>query len=211
MTTEQPGGEGSSEDSAGLSSVPDEVWDKFLRDSEGAIHVSGAPKEPSARERVTLSAPAPAPAPFRESASASAVGELWQRDEPRPGPAWHELDGRARAGRLGRVLGAVAVTALILVVIRPGAAGGPSGESGTTVEQSVDLPDELPSATSSPTSPPPTDEETSDDEAGPDDEVAPRREVGPDGAAYPDDEVGPRRVAGLDGEPAPYLPTERDT
>ncbi|MER6525467.1 hypothetical protein [Streptomyces sp. NPDC001508] len=189
MTTEQPGGDGSFEDPAGLPSVPDEVWDKFLQDSEGAIHVSGAPKEPSARERMTP----PAPSPFRESVSVSAVGELWQRDEPRPGPAWQELDGRARARRVGRVLGAVAVTALILVAVRPGAAGGPSGESGTTVEQSVDLPDELPSATSTPTSPPPPDEES------------------PDDAAHPGSEGGPQREVGPDGRPGLYLRTARNT
>ncbi|MFJ5836471.1 hypothetical protein ACIQGO_06795 [Streptomyces shenzhenensis] len=149
MTSEQQGGDGASEDPAGLPSVPDDVWEKFLRDSEGAIHVSGAPREPSARERMTPQTPARAPA----RVPGPAVGELWQREEPRTGPAWQELDGRAKARRLGRVLGAVTVTALILVAVRPGATGGPSGDPGTTVEQSVDLPEELPSATSSPASP----------------------------------------------------------
>ncbi|MGW3956656.1 hypothetical protein ACWEKM_38450 [Streptomyces sp. NPDC004752] len=173
MTSEQPGGDGSFEDPVGLPFVPEGVWEKFLRDSEGAIHVSGAPKEPSARERMTS-----------QVSVSAAVGELWQREEPRTGPAWQELDGRAKARRLGRVLCAVAVTALILVAVRPGAGGGPSGDPGTTVEQSVDLPAELPSATSSPASPSP------DGEAGPDGEEAPDGEATPDGGAVLDLHTG---------------------
>ncbi|MGI5436587.1 hypothetical protein ACQEV4_03670 [Streptomyces shenzhenensis] len=183
MTSEQQGGDGASEDPAGPPSVPDDVWEKFLRDSEGAIHVSGAPREPSARERMTPQTPARAPGP--------AVGELWQREEPRTGPAWQELDGRAKARRLGRVLGAVAVTALILVAVRPGTTGGPAGDPGTTVEQSVDLPEELPSATSSPAPP------SEDGEAG--------------GEAVPVGEADGAGEAGREEGAGPHLGTGRRT
>ncbi|MEU9099205.1 hypothetical protein [Streptomyces sp. NPDC048361] len=48
MSEEQPASGGASGDDA----VPDEVWERFIRDSELDIKTSAAPKEPSARARM---------------------------------------------------------------------------------------------------------------------------------------------------------------
>ena len=50
MTTEGRGGRETPDEPDGAPSVPDEVWLRFLTDTEHAIRVS-APREPSAKER----------------------------------------------------------------------------------------------------------------------------------------------------------------
>ncbi|MCC9706937.1 hypothetical protein E4N62_17670 [Streptomyces sp. MNU76] len=151
MTTQRPGSDGSSGDPDHTSSVPDDVWQQFLKDSERATRKS-APREPSARERIALRS-------ADESAlgGLEAVGELWHPDEPRTGPAWHELDGWARCRRAARVLGVAAIIALILVVVRPDGTGGRPGDTGTTVQQSEDAPEVLPAVTGTPAASLPAD------------------------------------------------------
>lgn len=144
MTTQRPGSDGSSGDPDYTSSFPDDVWQQFLMDSERATRKS-VPREPSARERIALRS-----AGESEQGGLEGVGELWQPDEPRTGPAWHELDGRAKCRRAARVLGVATVTALILVAVRPGDTGGRPGDTGTTVQQSEDAPEMLPSVTGTP-------------------------------------------------------------
>lgn len=172
VTTQQPGSDGSSGDGDPdhTPSVPDDVWQQFLKDSEHATRKS-APREPSARERIALAgrqSRRPGAAGQRaglnrrsagqsEQGGLEAVGELWQPEEPRTGPAWHELDGRAKCRRVARVLGVVTVAALILVAVRPGDTGGRQGDAGTTVQQSEEAPGVLPSATSTPAASSPGD------------------------------------------------------
>lgn len=78
--------------------IPDEVWNRFLTDSEERIRVS-APREPSARERLV---------------------------PRRPPPARRSADGRrrfARAWRYGRpVLLMLVIAALALLTFYPSAA-----------------------------------------------------------------------------------------
>ncbi|MFM9370686.1 hypothetical protein [Streptomyces sp. Da 82-17] len=117
--------------------VPDEVWDRFLRDDEDAIRRT-APREPSARERTvdlfgTGAGPARRPdglgadpaRPDRLGADpagpdrvgADAVGELWLPRAVRDSAAWRDLDGRGRIRRAARVLGAVTVLAAALALL----------------------------------------------------------------------------------------------
>ncbi|AOW89075.1 MULTISPECIES: hypothetical protein [Streptomyces] len=139
-TPDEPGGPG------GTPPVPDHVWRMFLEDSEGAIRAS-APREPSARERRPGWQPAQPPRPPRPPAEpAGAVGEMWRAEDPWPGPAWRELDGRARLRRAGRVLGAAAALALALTAwsqlsaeeVAPG--GEPAATIGQRLEESPPVP-----------------------------------------------------------------------
>ncbi|GGQ50678.1 hypothetical protein GCM10010216_08870 [Streptomyces flaveolus] len=187
MAASEPGGGATPEGRDGTPSVPEEVWRKFLADSERAIRAT-APREPSARERAqghrprppatgpardghrepgpgtgalpgsgdahpaephpgadtdafsgtdafpgsdarpspglrpgAYPRPRPRPGGVRPGSGASpggegvdAVGDLWCPQEPWAGPAWHELDGRARLRRVGRVVGTAAAVALAL-------------------------------------------------------------------------------------------------
>ncbi|WP_328349406.1 hypothetical protein OG800_01825 [Streptomyces sp. NBC_00445] len=163
MTTQEPDGEGTPEKRGGTPSTSEEVWLKFLTDSEGAIRRS-APKEPSARERAPGPHPRTAGAdragprtryPHDESASSGmdAVGDLWQPDDAWPGPPWRNLDRRARLRRVGHVIATAAAVALAL-----GAWSWFSTSAGTPddatddiiVQQLEDLPHELPTATHAP-------------------------------------------------------------
>ncbi|MGW0495349.1 hypothetical protein ACWD0Z_07930 [Streptomyces sp. NPDC003007] len=102
MTTEEPDGRGTPHEPPGVR-VPDEVWLRFLTDSESAIRVS-APREPSADER----------AAGRRLQPPHAVGDLWQPEDPRVGVAWGDLDRRAKVRRAGRVAATAAAVALAL-------------------------------------------------------------------------------------------------
>ncbi|MEV7891828.1 hypothetical protein ACWD3I_48335 [Streptomyces sp. NPDC002817] len=124
MTTQGPGGNGTPEEPDGTPSGTEEIWLKFLTDSEAAIRRS-APKELSARERAPGRRPRPAdtdrseqrPRHTHEGAAAyetDAVGDLWQPDDPWAGPAWRDLDNRAKLRRVGRV--AVSAAAIILAL-----------------------------------------------------------------------------------------------
>ncbi|MER7716548.1 hypothetical protein ABTX99_06280 [Streptomyces flaveolus] len=207
MTASGPGGGATPEERDGTPSVPEEVWRKFLADSEQAIRAT-APKEPSARERTQGHRPRPPatdpardghrgpgpgagafpgsgcadagtfwgtgalpgsdarsspdlrpgadprprhrPGKVRPGAGASpggegvdAVGDLWCPQEPWAGPAWHELDGRARLRRAGRVVGTAAAVALALTAwsqlsTGPGTpARGPGDTIGRRLEETA--------------------------------------------------------------------------
>ncbi|WP_320773589.1 hypothetical protein [Streptomyces sp. CRN 30] len=125
---------------AGGSGTPDEVWEKFLTDSEDAIRAS-APREPSARERTPA-------LPARSPATSDAVGELWLPDDPAPEPSWHELDRRARVRRAVRVFATAAAVVLALTVwSRLGTGtGSPAGDPDATTVERVEAPVELPTA-----------------------------------------------------------------
>lgn len=101
----------------GVPSLPDDVWQRFLMDSEQAIRTS-APREPSARQRAAGRSPEqpgpPRPSRMSRPDTPDAVGDLWRPDDPWEGPAWRDLDARARLRRIGRVVGTAAAIALTL-------------------------------------------------------------------------------------------------
>lgn len=133
----------------GSGGTPDEVWQKFLMDSEDAIRAS-APREPPARDRTPGWQPAPVAAEPTE-----AVGELWQPDDPEPEAAWCDLDGRARLRRAVRVLATAAAVALALTVWSQLTTGSdtPSGDPGDSlVERVEEAPSPLPTAAPAPAS-----------------------------------------------------------
>ncbi|MFK0114300.1 hypothetical protein [Streptomyces sp. NPDC090994] len=132
----------------GSGGTPDEVWQKFLMDSEDAIRAS-APREPSARDRTPGWLPAPVAAE-----PAEAVGELWQPDDPEPEPAWRDLDGRARFRRAARVLATAAAVVLALTVwSQLTGSETPSGGPGDSlVERVEEAPATLPTAAPAPAS-----------------------------------------------------------
>ncbi|MGA5132264.1 hypothetical protein ACPCTO_20910 [Streptomyces olivoreticuli] len=130
--------------------MPDEVWERFARDHEGAIRNS-APKEPSARARMVTERLRHA----EESAAAAArrngkrrfkgaKGRRGQVDPRRPegwrtGPDWQETRGRATRRRqfLGGI-GVLVALAMALIALNPdkalswlpGGSGGGEAASG---------------------------------------------------------------------------------
>ncbi|MFE5976336.1 hypothetical protein ACFQ64_29725 [Streptomyces sp. NPDC056460] len=110
----------------GDSSVPDDVWEQFLRDSvEG---VPDAPKEPSARARVVTER---------------------LRDEPSGNDGWRTYTpaAPARRGKGRYLLGLVAAVALLVVAFDPWDVIGTSGggtASGPPLAQESGRPTEAP-------------------------------------------------------------------
>jgi hypothetical protein len=156
MTASGPGSGDTPDQPDGTPSVPEYVWRLFLEDDERAIRAS-APREPAARDRFPGRQPEPpAGRPARPVHSPSVhspslrtsdtVGEAWRPEDRWAGPAWRELDGRARVRRLGRVLGTAAAVALALTAwsqlstgpATPGS--GPAETIGQRLEESPALP-----------------------------------------------------------------------
>ncbi|MFJ6072329.1 hypothetical protein ACIQFU_16025 [Streptomyces sp. NPDC093065] len=146
MTASGPGSGGAQGEPDGTPSVPEHVWRLFLEDDERAIRAS-APREPSARDRLSGRGPElPAGRPVGSVRPAETVGEAWRPEDTWAGPAWRELDGRARARRIGRVLGTAAAVAVALTAwsqlsggpVAPG--GGPAETIGQRLEESPALP-----------------------------------------------------------------------
>lgn len=125
----------------GSPAVSDDVWDRFLQDSERDIRGS-APKEPSARARMVT-------ARLREQEARGEVPEGW-----RTGPAWREMDGRAaRRRRLWSVLGVLVAAAVAVVAIKPSLLpGDPFGKGGQKTADTSPLAPE----TAEPTGPAPS-------------------------------------------------------
>lgn len=112
----------------GTPSLPDEVWQQFLQDSERVIR-------------------GPVPGGQDERARMEAVGEIWYREEPERGPSWRDMDARARRRRTSQVLGAVA--AIIVVAgavsqLSSGSGDGVDSPADTLSTQSGDVGVELP-------------------------------------------------------------------
>ncbi|MGC9540697.1 hypothetical protein [Streptomyces sp. UG1] len=163
MTRPGTGSDGTPEERDGGASGSEEIWLKFLTDDERAIRTS-APREPSAQERALGRRPRPHPldgTPERKrlrhhtptAAESDAVGELWQPEEYRSGPAWRDLDGRARARRVVRVLATAAAIAVAVGAWSwlSTAAGAPDGGlDDITVQQSERARHEPPTATDFP-------------------------------------------------------------
>ncbi|MEU9735743.1 hypothetical protein [Streptomyces sp. NPDC048002] len=122
------------------SAVPDDVWEKFARDSERDISAS-APKEPSARARTVTRR-------LREQDARGQLPEGW-----RTGPAWREMDGRAtRRGRWWSALGVLAALAVVVVALRPSLLPGDPFGTGDASDDVATT--RLPDETAAPTAPP---------------------------------------------------------
>ncbi|MYU24362.1 hypothetical protein [Streptomyces sp. SID8352] len=144
--------------------VGEDVWRKFLADTERAI-LASAPREPAAAERgrgrTTAPPPPPVPPPPSRAPYADTVGEPWQPEEPRSRPAWGELDRGGRLRRAGRVAGTAAAVALALTAWSQWAGGpvapveGPADTIGRPLEETpFGLPPEAsPPASTAPAAP----------------------------------------------------------
>lgn len=156
MSTEDPGPSGPP-GGGDTPSFPDEFWQRFLRDSEHAIGES-APKEPSAQERMILAErlrTGDRRAAHRqdEQGQTEAVGELWYPEDAWQGPAWQDMDARARRRRIGRCLGVAAAVVVVLGAMSQLSSGSGSGVNrpGDTVStQSDDVLDQVPTGTAAP-------------------------------------------------------------
>ncbi|MCX5385125.1 hypothetical protein [Streptomyces sp. NBC_00083] len=151
MSEKQPPPGGSSGDDA----VSDEVWERFVRDSELDIKTSAAPKEPSARARLVTDR-------LRKERDAAEAKGRGRKDKRRPaepegwrtGPAWQEMNGRAARKRRGwALLGIVLCAGLLLVALNPARAlsvlTGEDGSGDTAASP-------LPAETGAPTGAPPS-------------------------------------------------------
>ncbi|MEU9207754.1 hypothetical protein AB0D27_07305 [Streptomyces sp. NPDC048415] len=151
MTTPGPG---SNETPEEPDATPEEVWLKFLTDSEPAIRTS-APREPSAQERAPgwPTRPLKADATVRQAPlprdPIGAVGELWHPDDPWAGPSWRAMGTRARFRRGVRVIAtATAITLALLAWSQLSTrADTPHDGPGDTVQQLDEAPADLPTAT----------------------------------------------------------------
>lgn len=120
------------EDLPESSSLPDDVWEKFVQDSERDIRAS-APKEPSARARMVTERLRAMDEAQAAGAGAGGRRSRWgrKRTPPQPaqpegwrtGPAWQEMNGRAsRRRRVWSAVGVVVAAALAVVAVNPSAA-----------------------------------------------------------------------------------------
>ncbi|MFF8103179.1 hypothetical protein ACF07S_26135 [Streptomyces sp. NPDC016640] len=147
MGARRPDDGGTPEGRDGTPFLPEDVWQRFLTDTEDAIRAT-APREPSARRRAEGWRPRP-PRP----AGVEPVGDLWHPDDPWEGPSWRDLDGHARLRRAGRVVGTAAAIALALGAwsqLSTGASTPDAGPGDSVLQQSEEAPAELPTATSLP-------------------------------------------------------------
>ncbi|MEU3462437.1 hypothetical protein ABZ721_21185 [Streptomyces sp. NPDC006733] len=163
--------------SGGDSGIPDDVWEKFVRDTEQDIRAQ-APKEPSARARMVTER-------LRREAELAAQqqkkGSRWGRRaraarpvEPagwRTGTTWHEKERRATRRRWRGALGVLAVVVVLLAVLNPstaldwlhgdfsgsGASADSADQTGYRSDGSGRPPATLPPETAPPTAAPPAD------------------------------------------------------
>ncbi|WP_308013199.1 hypothetical protein [Streptomyces beigongshangae] len=88
--------------------MPDDVWARFVQDSERDIRASQAPKEPSARARMVTER-------LRQQEARGELPPGW-----RTGPSWEETQGRRnRRRRVWTVLGVVLAGAVAVVAMKP--------------------------------------------------------------------------------------------
>ncbi|MFE9116999.1 hypothetical protein [Streptomyces sp. NPDC007172] len=150
-----------SKESSSDDSVPDEVWERFIRDTELDIRAS-APKEPSARARMVTDRLRKEREAAEAAGARGRTGKRWGRGERRPaepagwrtGPAWQEMNGRAARKRRTRgVLGVFLAAAVLLVALNPSRAlsvvTGGDGSGDTAAAP-------LPAETAAPTAAPPS-------------------------------------------------------
>ncbi|MFF7795704.1 hypothetical protein [Streptomyces sp. NPDC007991] len=144
MTSAGPGGGwGTPEEPDGTPPIPDDVWQRFLTDTEHAIRAC-APREPSAQER----------AAGRRLQPAYAVGDLWQPEDVWVRVPWGDLDRRAKVRRVGRVVATAAAVALALGAWSQLSAGTGTRPGTGTVRQVEGATARLPTATPFPSGSP---------------------------------------------------------
>ncbi|MER5225144.1 hypothetical protein [Streptomyces flaveus] len=138
--SEEPRGSEDPKDSA------DDVWEKFLRDSELGIGTSDAPKEPSARARMVTER-------LRQQDARGEVPPGW-----RTGPDLQGMGGRpARRRKLWAIIGVPVVLALALVAMKPSLLpGDPFGTDSTGAESAAPLPEETAPPSTAPSAAPGT-------------------------------------------------------
>ncbi|MFF0010563.1 hypothetical protein [Streptomyces sp. NPDC005374] len=115
--------------------IPDDVWEKFMRDSERDIRAS-APKEPSSRAREVTER-------LRRNEARGELPEGW-----RTGPAWQEK--KSRRGLWG-VLGVAIAVVVAVVAVKPSLVpgdffGGGSDEAGDAVASALPVETAAPTA-----------------------------------------------------------------
>ncbi|QDI69479.1 hypothetical protein CD934_12785 [Streptomyces calvus] len=121
---------GAGPESVPESSIPDDVWEKFVRDSERDIRAS-APTEPSARARMVTERLRA----MDEAQAARAGGggkRRWGRKNApvpparpegwRTGPPVQDIGGTSRRRRVWSAVGVVVAVALAVVAVNPSAA-----------------------------------------------------------------------------------------
>lgn len=124
----------------------DDVWEKFVRDSELGIGTSDAPKEPSARARMVTER-------LRQQDARGEAPPGW-----RTGPDLQGMGGRpARRRKLWAIIGVPVVLALALVAMKPSLLpGDPFGTGGTGAESAAPLPEETAPPSTAPSAAPGT-------------------------------------------------------
>lgn len=124
----------------------DDVWEKFVRDSELGIGTSDAPKEPSARARMVTER-------LRQQDARGETPPGW-----RTGPDLQGMGGRpARRRKLWAIIGVPVVLALALVAMKPSLLpGDPFGTGGTGAESAAPLPEETAPPSTAPSAAPGT-------------------------------------------------------
>ncbi|MFF8394598.1 hypothetical protein [Streptomyces sp. NPDC016172] len=135
----------------------DEYWQQFLRDSERAIG-EPAPKEPSAQERMDRAERLRAgdrDASHRQDGQGQieAVGELYDLEDPWQGPAWQDMDVRARRRLIGRALGLATAIVVVLGVtsqLSSDSGNGVNRPGDTVSTQSDDVLDQVPTGPAAP-------------------------------------------------------------
>ncbi|MEU2868124.1 hypothetical protein ABZ769_02820 [Streptomyces olivoreticuli] len=148
--------------------MPDEVWERFARDHEGAIR-SSAPKEPSARARMVTERlrreEENAAAAARQNGKRWPKGAKGRREQVNPrrpggwrtGPPWQETSRRAARRRqfLGGI-GVLAAVAIVLVALNPDKALSwlPGGSSRGEAASGGGSPTPLPPETGRPSGAP---------------------------------------------------------
>ena len=150
MSTSTPGGSPDHGDATGP--VSDEQWAELVRRAEEGG--ADAPKEPSARARTVtarLRALDEEAARGRGRGRKGRPAEQWQPEGWRTGPAWREMNGRARKRRrVAGVLGMALVLGALVVAMRPSLLTDHLPGGGHAVDVAP-----LPAETAPPTAAPP--------------------------------------------------------
>ncbi|MFC4470560.1 hypothetical protein ACFPH6_39730 [Streptomyces xiangluensis] len=141
--SEDPRGSEGPKDSA------DDLWEKFVRDSELDIRTSDAPKEPSARARMVTER-------LRQQDARGEAPPGW-----RTGPGLQGMNGRpARRRKLWAIIGLPLALAVALVAMKPsllpGDPFGTGSTGGTGTESAAPLPEETAPPSTAPSSAPGT-------------------------------------------------------
>ncbi|MFJ8936932.1 hypothetical protein ACIRL0_14665 [Streptomyces sp. NPDC102365] len=102
----EPGGAGEPDGSG--ESIPDDVWERFVQDSERDIRTSQAPKEPSARARMVTER-------LRQQDARGELPPAWRAD-----PVGQRANGRAaRRRKVWTVIGIPLALAVAVVAMKP--------------------------------------------------------------------------------------------